>query len=166
MNLLIRPVKVEDAYAFLNLCNEIDESGWMLYEPGERKTTVAEQEKQLEKIIAQQNSIILVCEEKEVLIGYIGAFGGTVNRTRHGAYLVLGVSSRHRGKGVASQLFKRLFNWAKEKQLTRLELTAIKENSKAVNLYKKMGFVIEGDRKHSLMIEGEPVDEYCFYKLL
>lgn len=29
--MLIRPIKVEDAHAFLNLCNEIDESGWMFY---------------------------------------------------------------------------------------------------------------------------------------
>jgi RimJ/RimL family protein N-acetyltransferase len=109
--------------------------------------------------LAQHTSIILVCEENEELIGYIGAFGGTVKRTSHYAYLVLGVSEKHRGKGIASHLFEALFNWAKEKQLTRLELTVIKENTAAVHLYKKMGFNIEGEKKQSLMIDGKPVDE-------
>jgi RimJ/RimL family protein N-acetyltransferase len=39
-------------------------------------------------------------------------------------------------------------------------------NEAALALYKKMGFEIEGRKKHSLLINGTYVDEYCMAKLL
>lgn len=72
----------------------------------------------------------------------------------------------YQGQGVASKLFVELFDWAKEVGITRLGLTVIKDNTKAFNLYRKMGFVLEGEKVHSLMIDGEPVNEYYLYKLL
>jgi RimJ/RimL family protein N-acetyltransferase len=59
-----------------------------------------------------------------------------------------------------------VFQWAKEKEISRLELTVIKDNVKAFNLYKKMGFILEGEKVHSLIIDGLPVNEYYLYKLL
>ncbi|WP_010531391.1 GNAT family N-acetyltransferase [Lentibacillus jeotgali] len=49
---------------------------------------------------------------------------------------------------------------------TRLELTVIKDNMKAVKLYQKMGFQIEGEKVHSLIIDGQPANEYYMYKLV
>ena len=72
----------------------------------------------------------------------------------------------YQGQGIASRLFVQLFDWAKEVGITRLGLTVIKDNTKAFNLYKKMGFVLEGEKVHSLMINGELVNEYYLYKLL
>jgi RimJ/RimL family protein N-acetyltransferase len=56
--------------------------------------------------------------------------------------------------------------WSKSHQLKRLELTVMTHNNPAVNLYKRMGFQIEGIKKCSLIIDGNPVDEYCMSKLL
>jgi RimJ/RimL family protein N-acetyltransferase len=59
-----------------------------------------------------------------------------------------------------------LFVWAKDVGISRLGLTVIKGNTKAFNLYKKMGFVLEGEKVHSLKINGEFVNEYYLYNLL
>lgn len=48
----------------------------------------------------------------------------------------------------------------------RLELTVVTENRAAVALYKKDGFLIEGVKKHSLMIDGKAFDEYYMVKIL
>ncbi|MEK5521474.1 GNAT family N-acetyltransferase [Heyndrickxia sp. FSL W8-0423] len=162
----IRVIQQTDALAFAQLCKEIDESGFMLYEPGERVIDLEKEEKRIENFLNDDRSIILVAEDDEKLIGYIVAIGGSVKRTRHSAYLVLGVKENYRGRGVASRLFESLFAWAKEKRFTRLELSVIKDNVKAVNLYRKMGFIIEGEKVHSLIIDGKPVNEYYLYKLL
>jgi Acetyltransferases, including N-acetylases of ribosomal proteins len=48
--------------------------------------------------------------------------------------------------------------------LTRLELTVMVHNERAIALYKKMGFEIEGTKKRSMRIDGQYVDEYYMAK--
>ncbi|GIN87923.1 GCN5 family N-acetyltransferase [Heyndrickxia sporothermodurans] len=162
----IRSIQLSDAESFVHLLTEIDDSGFMLFEPGERVTNKEKEEKRIARFLEDGRSTILVAVADEQLIGYLIAIGGSVNRKKHSAYLVLGVSEKYRGKGVASQLFNELFKWAKEKEFTRLELTVIKENEKAFQLYRKMGFVLEGEKVHSLIIDEKPVNEYYLYKLI
>ncbi|MGE8205333.1 N-acetyltransferase family protein [Heyndrickxia sp. NPDC080065] len=164
--MIVRPITISDARSFAHLCKEIDESGFMLYEPGERIIDIEKEEQKISRFLEDENSTILVAEENDQLIGYMIAVGGSVKRNRHSAYLVLGVSEKYRGQGVASRLFDKMFAWAKEMGFTRLELTVIKDNDKAFNLYRKMGFVLEGEKVHSLIIDGKPVNEYYLYKLI
>lgn len=76
-------------------------------------------------------------------------------------YIVIGVLKRYTGRGLGTKLFERLDKWALTHKILRLELTVITQNKRAINLYKKSGFMIEGARKNSLLIEGNPFDEYC-----
>ncbi|MFJ7975968.1 N-acetyltransferase family protein [Peribacillus sp. JNUCC 23] len=163
---MIRPIEVRDAEGFIELSKRIDDSHFMLFEPGERKTTREQQIKSIERILSEKKSIIFVVERENKLVGFIAAFGGNVKRNQHSAYLVLGVLEEFQGQGIASKLFNRVFEWARENELSRLGLTVIKDNSKAFNLYRKMGFILEGEKVHSLIINGEPVNEYYLYKLL
>lgn len=163
---IIRPVQVTDAADYLKLSQKIDESNFMLYEPGEKKTTVEQQQMVIEKILSQNKSTLFVAESDDQLVGFILALGGNLKRNQHSAYLVLGVLEEYQGKGIATKLFNQVFIWAKEKEISRLELTVIKTNFKAFNLYRKMGFVLEGEKVNSLIINGEPVNEYYLYKLL
>lgn len=166
MQMIIRPIEVRDAENFLELSKKIDESGFMLYEPGERETTVEQQRKSIEKILFEKNSIFFVAEMESNLVEFIAALGSNLKRNRHSAYLVLGVLENYQGQGIATKLFNHVFEWAKEVEITRLGLTVIKGNTKAFNLYRKMGFVLEGEKVHSLKINGEVVNEYYLYKLL
>ncbi|HLG28502.1 MAG TPA: GNAT family N-acetyltransferase [Paenisporosarcina sp.] len=162
----IRPIEVTDAEQFLGLSKKLDESNFMLYEAGERKTTIEQQRKSIETILAKQNNTLFVAEVESNLVGFIAAIGNQFLRNQHSAYLVLGVLDMYQGQGIATKLFDQLFDWAKENKLSRLELTVIKDNNKAFNRYKKMGFTLEGEKVHSLMIDGEPINEYYLYKLL
>ncbi|WP_339226603.1 GNAT family N-acetyltransferase [Oceanobacillus sp. FSL K6-2867] len=164
--MIIRPIAESDAENFLKLSKKIDASGFMLYEPGERDTTVDEQQKSIGRILTEKNTAFFAAEADNKLVGFIAAFGGKVNRNKHSAYLVLGILEEYQGQGIATKLFLRIFEWAKEAGITRLELTVIKDNIKAFQLYRKMGFVIEGEKVNSLMIDGKPVNEYYLYKLV
>ncbi|PPA69477.1 GNAT family N-acetyltransferase [Jeotgalibacillus proteolyticus] len=162
----IRLIEAGDAENFLELSKKIDESGFMLFDPGERQTSVEQQRKSIEGMLSQPNTIFFVAEIENELAGYIGVLGSGLNRNQHSATIVLGVQETYQGKGVATKLFNKAFEWAKEAGILRLGLTVLKHNHKAFNLYKKMGFVLEGERVHSLKIEGEFVNEYYLYKLL
>ncbi len=64
------------------------------------------------------------------------------------------------------KLLKDLEEWAREKQMHRMELTVMTHNTKAIKLYEKMGFLIEGLRKECLQIGRSWVDEFYMAKIL
>ncbi|MBM7663245.1 RimJ/RimL family protein N-acetyltransferase [Bacillus mesophilus] len=159
----IRPVNEADAPLLLQLSKKLDEeTSFMLFEPGERKTTIEQQRESINRILGQENSMMFVVEEQTNLVGFLGAIGGGTLRKIHSAYIVIGILADFHGRGYGSALFKKLFTWAKEKGLHRLELTVMTHNEKGIALYEKMGFQREGIKKASLKINGEWVDEYYY----
>ncbi len=138
----------------------------MLLEPGERKTTLEEQRTQIEILLRQENQTIFVAEQDKHLIGYLAASGGTFKRNRHSAYLVIGILQAFTGQGIGTQLFQSLEDWAKQQYIHRLELTVMTHNTVGIALYKKQGFAIEGTKRHSVLINGQYVDEFYMSKLL
>lgn len=166
--MLIREIIPEDAENFLYLIKQVEsEAKFMLMEAGERKTTPEQNRKRLEKMKQQSNSTIFVAQqEKGKLVGYLIAIGGSVQKTKHSAYLVIGILEEYRGQGIGTSLFQRLEAWAISANISRLELTVVTLNEAGVALYKKSGFEIEGIKRKSLKIDDEFHNEYFMSKLL
>ncbi|QGQ45802.1 GNAT family N-acetyltransferase [Metabacillus sediminilitoris] len=165
--MLIREIKPDDAESLVNLIKQVEsESQYMLFESGERNIGTEQQEKRIETMKKEGNSTIFVAEENEELIGYLIAIGGNANRNKHSVYVVIGILTQYRGIGIGTKLFKQLEEWATEQSVYRLELSVVTRNEAGLRLYKKMGFDIEGTKRHSLYIDGEFVDEYYMSKLL
>ncbi|MYL59948.1 GNAT family N-acetyltransferase [Virgibacillus halodenitrificans] len=165
--MLIREITIEDATEFTNLITEVEaQSTYMLMEPGERKMAPEQQRGKLKQIKKQSNSTILVAEMDNKLVGYVIAIGGSTQRTKHAAYLVIGILKAYRGKGLGSALFSNVTEWAERNRLLRLELTVVTENQAGIALYKKSGFNIEGTKRKSLIINDVAYDEYYMAKLL
>jgi len=160
----IRKAVPADAERLVELIKEVEDSGLMLFEPGERKTKPEQLKKRLEGM--DEHSVILTAEEGRSLHGYLFAIGDALMRKRHTVYVAIGIREGQRGKGIGTQLFKTLELWAREKNLRRIELTVIEHNEPAVALYQKMGFEIEGIKQDSLYIKGEYVNEYYMAKIL
>jgi RimJ/RimL family protein N-acetyltransferase len=163
----IRHVKESDADPLLALYKQLDhETQFMMLEPGERRTTVEEQRQRIRDLLARENQTIFVVEHGEQLIGYLAAIGGQFCRNSHSAYLVTGILQGFTGQGIGQRLFAELEQWARRQGLHRLELTVMAHNERAIALYTRMGFEIEGIKKHSLIVNGEYVDEYYMARLL
>lgn len=163
----IRPIKISDSERLVHLIKQVEsESPFMLYESGERKIEPKQQEKRIETMQKEGNSTILVAEVNDELIGYLIAMGGNARRNKHSVYVVIGVLRHYRGTGIGTRLLSHLEDWAANHNIHRLELSVITSNEAGVRLYKKMGFEIEGTKRHSLYIDGEFVDEYYMSKLL
>jgi len=162
----IREATPNDADKFLKLVVEVEsKADYMLFEAGERKTTVDKQRKQLEMIEKQENATIFLAEEKGELIGYLITIGGTTNRRKHTAYIVIGVLDQYKGKGIGTALFKQLDEWAIVHDILRLELTVVTQNEAGVSLYKKMGFEVEGMKRKSFLVKEQILDEFYMAKI-
>ena len=138
----------------------------MMYEPGERTTTVREQQELLRSALAGGNGTVLLAEEGGRPAGFLEATGGVFRRNRHVVHLVVGVLKAYAGRGIGTALMNEVERWARERGIHRLELTVMAHNLGAVALYEKAGFAIEGTRKHSMLVDGSYVDEHYMAKLL
>lgn len=162
--LRIRRAKIEDSKKFLDMLLKLDnETEYMLYEAGERPRD----ESRVKELIrnSMEEDLVLVVKDNKDIVGFISAQRGRLNRIRHSAYIVVGLRKAYRGKRIGTELFKKVDLWAKEEGITRLELTVMANNYIGKNLYKKMGFEVEGVKKKSIYVNEEYVDEYCMAKL-
>lgn len=165
--MIIRTICLDDAEQFLDLCTRLDEeTQFMMLEPGERTITVEEQREDIERLLSKENSTIIVAEEAGQLVGYLAVLGGEFKRNKHTAYIIIGILQAFTGRGVGSKLFTAVEQWAHQNAIHRLELTVMAHNKAGIALYKKRGFEIEGTKKHSLLVNGQYIDEYYMAKLV
>lgn len=163
-NIIFRNIEKSDTEALWNMMNQLDyETKFMLYEPGERVKKLDRLQGIVDNAVDGDDLCFLAVDGNEI-IGYITAQIGNVRRTKHSAYIVVGIREKYRNRGIGTKFFKRLDEWAKEKKIVRLELTVISTNEIALNLYKKNGFEIEGIKRKSMYIDGEYLDEYYMAK--
>lgn len=163
----IRPAGPGDAAPLLDLKLALDvETDFMMLEPGERVETVERIAQHLDEVGRRENSTILVAEERGRLLGYVEAEGGTYRRNRHAACVVIGVRQAAAGRGIGTALLRDLDDWAREHGVDRLELTVMAHNERAIALYRRCGYEVEGTRRGSLRIGGRAVDELALARLL
>ena len=157
----VRMITAEDGQEFLLLNQRLDsETKFMLLEPKERTSTVEQVKERIEITLQKNNEAVFVVEDNNKLVGYASVIGGNCNRNAHKASIVTGILQSHVGKGLGSILFETVLKWSKNSPLHRLELTVMKHNVRAIALYKKFGFEIEGTKKDSLLVDRQYIDEY------
>lgn len=163
----IREVTPHDAARLLNLRLALDlETDYMMFEPGERVSTVEDELAHIVDVCARHNSTILVACVGDEIVGYLEASGGSFRRNQHMAEIVIGVRAGYGGRGIGTHLFEQLERWAKAAGVHRLELTVMTNNERALRLYERAGFEVEGTRRHSLRVNGRYVDEFAMVRLL
>lgn len=163
----VRHIKPDDAEKYMKLYSKVDEETmFRLYEPNERKVSLAEQINEIQQMINNDNSTIIVAEEGDELVGYLGAFGRSQNRVKHIVTIGIAILQSHVGKGIGTMLFNELEVWAKKHNKHRLELTVMENNPNAYALYRKVGFEVEGVKKDSLLVNGEYINDIYMCKLI
>ena len=156
----MRAAGPDDAAALLQLKQRLDqETSFMLLEAGERDASVPTLAGELESAARSGNSVVIVAETGGELAGYIELTGGTFHRNQATAYVVIGVLAAAGGRGVGRGLLEEAKRWAVAHGVHRLELTVMAHNHRAIRLYERTGFSIEGRRSECLLIDGQFIDE-------
>ena len=109
---------------------------------------------------------VFIAEDEAALVGYILVLGNPYKKKLHAVELVLGVLEEYRGHGIGKKLIAAAESWAKGHNIHRIELTVNPRNSIALELYKKLGFEIEGLKRHTTLTNGEFQDDYVMAKLM
>jgi putative acetyltransferase len=88
-------------------------------------------------------------------------------RRRHVGSFGMGVKDNYQGVGVGSALLATVIDLAdKWFNLKRLELSVYTDNERAISLYKKFGFEIEGESKDYAFRDGQYVSVYHMARIV
>lgn len=163
--LRIRDAELSDAAMVLWMLNDLDEeTRFMMLEPGERELDVARFAGWLADLRLRRD-LYLVAAEADRVVGFAQVERGLYRRNRHSAVVVMGLLPAFRGRGIGTKLLAAIDEWADRNEVTRLELTVMAHNLRAISLYTRRGYAAEGVRRHSLIVDGEPVDELVMAKV-
>lgn len=162
----IRERRRKDLDEFCEFLLKLDnEAEYMLYEKGERNIDKEKIKKDIEAIIDDGDACYVAIAENKI-VGYVIAVREKFMRTQHVATIVIGILEEYCSKGIGSSLLQYIINWVNENEVKRVELTVISENIRAISLYKKFGFKIEGIREKSTLKDGEYYDELYMAKII
>jgi len=164
----IRKAKSGDESKLIELFKHLDkETDFMIFEPGERKTTASEQSELIDKFSNSENHLLLVLSNNEgEIIGFLGSTKGQTNKTKYTASFVTGILKKYWGNNHGASLLIALEEWAIQTNTHRLEMTVIESNNRAKQLYINNGFEIEGIKKDSMKINNKFHNELYMSKLL
>lgn len=135
--------------------------------PGE-SMTLEEEQIYLKNSLASDNSILLIAITPEgEVIGVCGFQGGKRRAVRHQGGIGISVNIEWRNKGVGTALMQHLIDWAKGTGIiTRMELTVMAHNERAIHVYEKLGFKLEGRQRAALFKDGAYIDVFMMALLL
>jgi len=163
----IRTVEESDAANLLLLYEALDsETEFMFFEPGERQTCVEKIQARIRSAVGSEALSMCVARDDGLIAGFAAGFSSTGQRNKHVVNVVVGVRSSYWGQGVGRELLRVLEKWARDSNKSKLELTVINENSRAIGLYKSVGFFTEGKKYRSVKLKSGYQDELYMGKLL
>jgi RimJ/RimL family protein N-acetyltransferase len=163
----IREAQPDDAGAVVSLLERMySETSFLLHGPGEQVPKTEEYARRIGDARKTESGVMYLAQIEGKTVGVLFGNRGAARRNRHSLYLVLGVLQAYWNRGVGSSLLRAVEHWACTRGLHRLELTVQKRNARAVALYEKAGFQIEGTKRDSLVVDGEYLDEWLMSKLI
>lgn len=121
----------------------------------------------IEKIKTQPNATMLLATAEDKIVGIGGIRSETKIKSRHCGELGIVVAKAYQGQGIGSEIIQRLLDWCRGNGVTtKVQLDTRKDNEKAVALYQRFGFVIEGDLKNAALVDGQYRDVYIMGLML
>ncbi|WP_175987396.1 GNAT family N-acetyltransferase [Bacillus sp. Marseille-Q1617] len=142
---IIRSATLRDAKALSEVRLQIDgETENMDREKGE---AFIDEEGFKEVLKADSDSsanLFLVAEANGRIAGFSRCEGNNLKRTSHRVEFGVGVLKEYWGHGIGKNLLQESILWADSNHIRKISLSVLETNEKAIKLYKKLGFEVEG----------------------
>lgn len=154
MNITIRKATIKDAHAIVTAEKVIAETpGYFCTQPNELSEHNIVNTIRL--LSEPGKGIYLVAECNGTIIGHAFLEALYLKLLCHVAQLSIGIHRGWQEKGIGTTLMEHLIAWAQHSTtIEKIELNVRASNSRAIALYKKMGFVEEGRLKNRIKVSN------------
>ena len=143
---VMREASFWDASALVRLRRSIRSEGAFFYrEPDEPGLGWWRTVREIDALARSTQGLCVVLQLDEQLAGYLILRSGIHRRTRHVAWLEMGLDATARGKGHGRRLLEAGMTWMEaHPQLAQVHLSVLGSNDAALALYRSAGFVEVG----------------------
>jgi RimJ/RimL family protein N-acetyltransferase len=163
----IRVAVPADGSALSRAIKRIDEETEYLGEPGEALPWTGRESDHLRELDEQGAGVYFVALDGNDIIGFLGAFTGWFARNRGVVYIAhVGLRTAYRGRRIGGRLLDAVEAWGRARSAHRIELQVAEGNRRALALYHRQGFAIEGRMIDSFRGSGRSYDCHLMGKLL
>jgi ribosomal protein S18 acetylase RimI-like enzyme len=107
----------------------------------------------------------IVADDDGEIVGWCDIRRETIPVYAHCGHLGMGLLPHYRGRGIGERLIVAALAAARAAGFERIELSVYGRNTRALALYRKVGFVHEGTRVRGKKVDGE-YDDVHFMGLL
>ncbi len=165
----IRTARIEDSAALLEIQREVVAEGQYFISVSEEfNKTVEEQQEWVKNCLANEKETLLVAEVSGEIVGWICFNTQNRKRLSHTGSLGIMVKKEMRNAGIGRLLLDELLAWARKNQfIEKVSLAVFATNTRAITLYKSLGFVEEGRKmKEYKLNDHEYLDDILMCKFV
>jgi len=164
----IREASPEDAGALIAYVEEVcGESDNLTFGPGEFGMTLAEEEAFLRGAAAAAGQVYFLGLVGGRIVAALNFAAGKRPRTRHAGEFGLSVRKEYWGLGAGGAMIDMLIKWAMETSVIhKIDLHVRVDNDRAIALYRKKGFALEGTLRAEISIDGRFFDLHAMGLML
>ena len=156
----IRQAEIDDAERLLNCIKTyVPQSAYIPKLEQEIKLTIEQEKEWINSFLTNENSLLLVAEYNDEIIGNIDLTGSRRKIMEHTAVIGMGMLKEWKNTGLGTALLKFGIEWAKENTILELLwLQVYTDNELGLGLYRKMGFEENGIMGNFFKQDGEYFD--------
>ena len=161
-NIIYRNPAAGDAKKIVDFYNYVGgETSFLSFEKDEYPLGAEEQEAEIKRLEGNVNNTMLLALDGEEIAGIATINSSHKLKSRHEGELGIVVAQKYQGQGIGSRLIQMLIDWCKGNGVTtRIRLDTRTDNTAAVSLYLKFGFVVEGCLRNQTLLNGKYYDLY------
>jgi len=165
--LIIREATAKDAEAAIAHVNAvIGETDYMGMGPGDFDVPVEREREALDRHRETDNQLYLVGLLEEArgaqVVSTLSFAAGHRPRTRHSGEFGLSVRKTCWGLGIGARMVDALLAWARGTRIvTKVNLRVRTDNARAIALYLRKGFFLEGTIRKAIYLDGAYYDHHC-----
>jgi len=152
---ILRPIKLSDASRFVKWFNDPAVNRFL----ARRKLTLKEERTWIRSVPKNKDSVHFCIDTKDGI--HIGSVGfSVVNRQdSHAVFGIMIGDKRYWGQGYGREAMKLIIDYGfRRLKLHRIELDVYSYNPRAIKLYKRLGFKLEGKKRQRVKWAGRYYD--------
>ncbi len=128
------------------------ESTFLSFGSGEYYRTEVEEAERIQASSAENNHLYLTAWVGGALVATLAVWAPTRARLRHVGEFGVAVRKEFWGHGLGPELLRRMLDWARSGALQKVSLKVRSDNTRAIEMYQQLGFVVEGTLRNEIKL--------------
>ena len=158
----------EDAQNIIDFYNLVGaETTYLSFGADEYKVSLEQQESMIESTNSSDNNFMILALVDKKIIGIGTISSNQKKKGKHVGILGIVITEKYCDLGLGKIMMDYLINWCRNNNITtKISLSVREDNPRAIALYKKCGFEVEGILKNETYIDGEFFNIVCMGMVL